>query len=159
MGVSGSGDYVQTGGTAVVNGRLKLGRYDKPTAVGTMTLGGGSVRCERFEMNSHSFLHLNGGVLIINGDASNTLQSMVAAGQILGDSDVSIIYDIEQDQTRVYSKTYQMLSNFVGVNSAWSDPSDWRPQKGRRMRIHAIFFGFSHCLHFQLLSFHFFHTL
>ncbi|WOO40932.1 hypothetical protein [Rubellicoccus peritrichatus] len=125
IAVTGAGSLVMTGGTINVATSFKIGRYSNATAVGQVTLHGGSINCLSFGMNTYSSLDFaNGGVLIIDGNESSNVNSHVAAGRITaagGSGTVDVDYNVTNAGKTTVTTTATVsstVSNPVPANGA-----------------------------------------
>lgn len=143
VSVFGAGSWDQGGGTARVRDRFAVGAYDRPEAVGTVRLRAGSVVAGRFDMNQHSILRLEGGVLALDGDRLSTVRGHADAGRIAGANGAApaLFYDDVSSRTYAYSKVGGLFPTYygrpgdgnpeaasdVGEFPSWFDPSLWPP--------------------------------
>jgi len=143
VSVSGRADFLQESGTTTVGGRFVIGRYDRPAAIGTATLEGGTLTADRIDINPQSQLIMSGGELRLIGNEQSKLNSLISAGRILvtnsGDP-LDVSYDSGTNLTTLTGGAISSpppardpirFSTYLGTTASdlWTDASFWRPQE------------------------------
>lgn len=105
VAVSGKGNWVQSSGSTVtVRDRFVIGRYQTSSAVGNVVLkSGAKLTADNFDMNAHSTLRLEGGLLELTGDHVSKVQGHLDGGRISGSCGVpKLEYNEDMDMTLVW---------------------------------------------------------
>jgi hypothetical protein len=79
VGFQGNGHMNMTAGSITVNGAFGLGTNG---GSGDVFLDGGTISCTAFTMTDGSWLDVSGGALIVDGDATATINSYAGSGWI-----------------------------------------------------------------------------
>lgn len=115
VAINGTGHYIQQGGVAAVGGRLILGRYNNPSAKGYAVLRGGTLTADQLDINDYSYLEISGGQLYLQGDQTNKLNTLLAAGKIISSGTLSISYNAASNLTLLTSNVTSSNWDVAGI--------------------------------------------
>ena len=117
VGNSGTGTINMTGGTITV--ASTLGIAQQTGGVGDVNLHGGTISCGSFSMTSGGAMDITSGTLIVNGDATSTINGYISSGWITaygGTGTLNVDYNVTNA-----GKTTVTATPPVGVDINWTN--------------------------------------
>jgi hypothetical protein len=145
VGNSGKGTLNMTGGTINISGAFGIAQLSG--GVGDVFLDGGTISCGSFSMTSAGAMDITGGTLLVNGDATSTINTYIGNDWITaygGSGALSVDYNITNPgKTTVTASTGEKASYPSPANGATgvSINADLSWTAGSGAISHDVYFG------------------
>ena len=117
VGINGRGEYRQLAGDVRVDGRFSIGRYDNKTAMGYVTLQGGTITAGSLTINKFSYLELRGGTVLLPGDQRKATKKLVRQARVISNGTINVSYKKSTDVTTITSSVDSTNWDVAGIMS------------------------------------------